>query len=262
MERVITNVQIGVMAVTQETRRLNSRERGPERNFESEIPMKRDTFSRGAFTMIARCGYPILLVMVAACAGGPTMRVVDDDDDRDPDPVALAPVPEPEPDSALVETPDATTADTLGSPAIVSDSTPEASQGYAPYGDAGESTIRRIGQWSRTGVNEARRLVIRDANTWAEFWAELGLGDRPSVDFSKDMVIAVAAGQRPTGGHEIAVKQITQTNGQLTIEVVEIRPGPNCISTTSLTQPVDVVVTPRVNSGGWSFVERQEVRAC
>jgi hypothetical protein len=212
--------------------------------------------------MIARCGYPMLVAMVAACAGGPTMRVIEDDEDRDPGPVSLAPVPESEPDSALVNPPEPAPADTVGSPPAISDSTPEPAQGYAPYGDSGELTIRRIGQWSRTGVIEARRLVIRDATRWAEFWSELGLGDRPGVDFSKDMVIAVAAGQRPSGGHEIAVKQITQTNGELTIEVVETRPGPNCIATTSLTQPVDVVVIPRVNSRGWSFVEQQEVSAC
>ncbi len=212
--------------------------------------------------MIARCGYPMLVAVVAACAGGTTMRVVEDNEDRDTGPVALAPVPESEPEPALVDSTEPATADTVGSQPAVSNSAPEPTQGYAPYGDSGELTIRRIGQWSRTGVIEARRLVIRDATTWAEFWSELGLGDRPGVDFSKDIVIAVAAGQRPSGGHEIAVKQISQTSGELTIEVVETRPGPNCIATTSLTQPVDVVVVPRVNSRGWSFVDQHEVRAC
>jgi PrcB C-terminal len=213
--------------------------------------------------MIARCGYPLLVAVVAACAGGTTMRVVEDnEEDHDTGPVALAPEPESEPEPALVDSPEPGSADTVGSPSAVSDSAPESTQGYAPYGDSGELTIRRIGQWSRTGVIEARRLVIRDATTWAEFWSELGLGDRPGVDFSKDMVIAVAAGQRPSGGHEIAVKQISQANGELTIEVLETRPGPGCIATTSLTQPVDVVVIPRVNSQGWSFVEQQEIRAC
>ncbi|HEX2250319.1 MAG TPA: protease complex subunit PrcB family protein [Gemmatimonadales bacterium] len=213
--------------------------------------------------MITRYGYPMLVVLVAAaCAGGTTMRVVDDNDDQEAGSVALAPAPDPEPDSALIESPDSAIAETPGSPASVADSTSEPSQGYAPYGDSSAFPIRRIGQWSRTGINEARRLVIRDANAWAEFWAELGLGDRPGVDFSRDLVIAVAAGQRPSGGHEIAVKQITHTNGELIIEVVETRPGPNCIATTSLTQPVDVVVIPHVTPQSWSFVERQEVRAC
>jgi hypothetical protein len=212
--------------------------------------------------MITRCGYPMLVAMLTACAGGTTMRVIEDNDDSDSGPVALAPVPESAPESALVDPPEPATSDTVDFPAAVSDSAPEPMQGYAPYGGSGELTIRRIGQWSRTGVIEARRLVIRDASTWAEFWAELGLGDRPGVDFSKDMVIAVAAGQRPSGGHEIAVKQITQANGELTIKVVEARPGPNCIATTSLTQPVDIVVIPRVNSQRWSFVDQQEVRSC
>jgi hypothetical protein len=47
--------------------------------------------------MIARCGYPMLVAVVAACAGGTTMRVVEDNEDRDTGPVALAPIPESEP---------------------------------------------------------------------------------------------------------------------------------------------------------------------
>ena len=177
-------------------------------------------------------------------------------------PEPAAPVPESEPDSTVLEAPQPELSDTLGTTSPATDSAPDPGQGYGAYGAPGELTIRRIGQWTRTGVSEARRLVIRDANTWAEFWSELGLGDRPGVDFSKDMVIAVAAGQQPTGGHEIAVKGITHAEGELTIEVLETRPGPNCMTTTALTQPVDVVVIPRVNIRSWSFVAHQEVRSC
>jgi hypothetical protein len=122
--------------------------------------------------------------------------------------------------------------------------------------------IRRIGQWTNTGINEARRMVIRDANGWAKFWSELGVGERPAVDFTRDLVIAVAAGQQPTGGHGIAVSRVGQNNGELTIEVVVTSPGPNCMTTSSLTQPVDIVVVPGVNAKGWSFVERADVRGC
>jgi hypothetical protein len=189
------------------------------------------------------------------------MRVVDDTEGES-GPVALAPVPQPEPDSSIAEAPQPMAPDTLGSSGQARDSMPDPAQGYAPYGGSEDLTIRRIGQWTRTGISEARRLVIRDANSWAEFWSELGLGDRPGVDFSRDMVIAVAAGQQPTGGHEIAVTEITHTGGELTIDVVKIVPGPNCMTTTSLTQPVDVVVVPKVNTQSWSFVEHREVRGC
>jgi hypothetical protein len=217
--------------------------------------------------MIARCGYPMILLTLAACAGGTTMRVVEDSD-QDHGPVALAPVPESEPESTMVDTltaADTLTAnspDTLPAPGFPLDSAAEAAQAYAPYGGSDDLALRRIGQWTRTGINEARRLLIRDANSWAEFWSELGLGDRPAIDFSKDVVIAVAAGQRPTGGHEIAVKQVTLSEEEVAIKVTEVRPGPDCVTTTSLTQPVDVVVVPRVDARSWSFVEHQEVRGC
>ncbi|HZN98129.1 MAG TPA: protease complex subunit PrcB family protein [Gemmatimonadales bacterium] len=203
-----------------------------------------------------RCAYSIALAALVACAGG-TMRVAEDDE-SDPGPVALAPSPE------------ASANDTMATPAPEPSAAPVAPpreqaappQGYAPYGTAGTVEIHRLGQWTRTGVSESRRLVIRDANAWAEFWSELGVGERPEVDFSRDLVIAVAAGQRPTGGHEIAVGQVAQNSGALTISVVETTPGPNCMTTASLTQPVDVVVVPSVNAKSWSFVERREVRGC
>lgn len=208
--------------------------------------------------LFRRCALLIPLVTLAACGGG-TIRVADDDDSSTgAGPVALAPTPESEPDSSAMSGP-------APAPEPTRDSMTAAGpreQGYAPYGAGSALEIRRIGQWSRTGIGESRRLVIRDANSWAEFWSELGTGDRPDVDFTKAVVVAVAAGQRPSGGYEIAVDHVTQADGELTVQVVETTPGPNCLSTSSLTQPVDVVVVPVVAPRSWSFVERKEVRGC
>jgi hypothetical protein len=206
-----------------------------------------------------RCAFLIPLVVLAACGGGSTIRVADEEGD-DPEPVSLAPTPDP-----AAEPSPPPSSETNANPETASaDTTPRLEQGYAPYGSANPAAIelRRIGQWTRTGIAEARRLVIRDANAWAEFWSELGVGDRPAVDFSRDLVVAVSAGQRPTGGYEIAISRVSQSDGQLTIEVLETAPGPNCTTTSALTQPVDVVVVPGVAAKGWSFVERNEVRGC
>jgi hypothetical protein len=191
------------------------------------------------------------------------MRVVDDDN-ADNGPVALAPAPEAGPDSTAAAAPVAAAPPSTATEpeASAAPATADSTQGYAPYGNSSDLAIRRIGQWTHTGISEARRLIIRDANAWAAFWSELGVGDRPSVDFSRDLVIAVAAGQRPSGGHEIAVTRVTENKGELQVEVVEISPGPNCMTTSSLTQPVDVVVVPGVTTRSWSFTERKEVRGC
>jgi protease stability complex PrcB-like protein len=203
--------------------------------------------------------YGILLPLAAlmACAGGRTMRVAPDDGSSDA-PVALSPTPEPGPNELpgdTVTNPPSPATDSLSTQAT-------GEKGYAAYDSGGGLELRRIGQWTRTGIGESRRLIIRDANAWASFWSELGVGDRPAVDFTRDVVVAVAAGQRPTGGYEIAVDRVRQANGELTVEVVETTPGPNCMTTTSLTQPVDVIVVPASTARSWSFVERKEVRGC
>lgn len=206
---------------------------------------------------LARYALLIPFVALSACGGG-TIRVADDPSSNNSGPVSLAPTPDSEPEPAV-----AAAAPAPAEP--VQDSTAAAgARGYSSYGAGGNSTldIKRIGQWSRTGIGESRRLVIRDANAWAEFWSELGTGDRPAVDFTKAVVVAVAAGQRPSGGYEIAVNHVRQTDGELAVEVLETSPGPNCITSSSPTQPVDVVVVPVVAPKSWSFSERKDTRGC
>lgn len=197
----------------------------------------------------------IPLAALAGCGAGRTVRVADGDTAQT-EPVALAPTPAPDRETGAAPLP------APSNQATAADSLSPNEQGYAAYGNPGSLEIRRIGQWGHTGIGEARRMVIRDANAWAAFWSELGAGDRPAVDFTKDLVVAVASGQRSTDGYEIAVDRVSQADGQLTIEVVETNPGPNCLTTTSLAQPVDVVLVPAAGARSWSFLERKEIRAC
>jgi hypothetical protein len=206
-----------------------------------------------------RFGSLLPLGLLLACAGGTSMRVSKDDAGGD-EPVALSPAPESGP------APTERTGDSLAStPAPETDSAAALAgqeSGYSSYGNGTSMELKRIGQWTRTGVGEARRLIIRDANAWAQFWSELGVGEQPTVDFTRDVVVAVAAGQRPTGGYEIAIDRVRENNGELTIEVVETAPGPNCMTTASLTQPVDVIAIPSLTFQSWSFSERKAVRGC
>jgi len=139
----------------------------------------------------ARYGILVPLAAVLACAGGTTMRVAQDDGGGDA-PVALSPTPD-EGSSPSADT----VTQTPTAPADTSMREAPKTQGYAAYGNVGALELKRIGQWTRTGIAEARRLVIRDANAWAGFWSELGVGERPAVDFSHNLVVAFSAGQPP-----------------------------------------------------------------
>ena len=214
--------------------------------------------------MTQRLGVALVL-MLTGC-GGSTLRVAQDDTGNGA-PVSLAPAPDSEPDSAVstgkdsaAVVPPLTPSQTVASDSARPDSS--VAQGYAPSAQGAELEVRRIGEWTNTGISESRRLVIRDANAWAGFWAELGVGERPAVDFTKDLVLVVAAGQRSTGGYGIEIERVTQTGGALTVEVQETSPGPNCVTTSALTQPVDVVLVPGAGVHSWSFTERKEVQGC
>jgi protease stability complex PrcB-like protein len=201
------------------------------------------------------CPALVYLMVLAGCAGATTMRVDHENGDEESSGesgVTIAPAATVSPDSG-----------TRDSAAFTPDGQqPAAGQGYAGYGGPAAIAIRRIGQWSHTGIGESRRLVIRDPEGWTAFWSELGVGERPAVDFTRDAVIAVAAGQRRSGGYEIAVSQVSDSAGELTIEVLETSPGPECSVAAALSQPVDVVVVPAVKTQRWSFVEQQLVRSC
>jgi hypothetical protein len=124
--------------------------------------------------------------------------------------------------------------------------------------------IRRIGQWSTSGVTSPARLIIRDDAAYAQFWASLGpaAGARPSVDFTRDIVVAVAAGQQSTGGHTIAIQQARQVGSGLAIDVLETAPPPGCATTQALTQPVDVVVVEAASVATWSFSDHRATGGC
>ena len=109
--------------------------------------------------------------------------------------------------------------------------------------------FRTIGDGYYGAYAQQGALVIRDASTWAEVLPKLdlrspggGIGAPvPAIDFSKEMVIVVALGQRPSGGFSVRVQQILGTSSELVVKAAEERPGPTCAVTLAITRPLAVV---------------------
>ena len=114
------------------------------------------------------------------------------------------------------------------------------------------------------GFKTAERTVIRSEAAWREAWAKLNESPptaAPAVDFSRDMLLLAALGQRNTGGYAVQIASANVTNGVLRVEVVETRPGIGCMTTQALTCPVAVARVPR-HDGAVEFVDRVDVRDC
>ena len=181
-----------------------------------------------------------------------------------PEPSAPSPVAAPAPaaDPAPATPPPSAEPAPAAQPPSAAPAPAAAAAPYAPYDASGALPIRRIGQWTASGISSPERKVIRDDSTYAQFWGALGAGQRPAVDFSRDVVVAVAAGQRPSGGHAIAVERVARAGKGLMVEVVETVPGPGCWTTQQLTQPVDVVVVAAADAPTWSFSDQTRTQAC
>jgi hypothetical protein len=187
--------------------------------------------------------YALLALVLAACgpAAAPPVGGVPPEAPPAPPPSAPSPPVDPVPPPANPGPP------------------PDA---YEATGVEGDLEVRRLGGWNRSPYQRRERQVIRDAEALERAWAALGSQEQQQVDFANDLVILVAAGQRPSGGHEIAVRRAALENGRLLIEVVETRPGAGCSVTMGLTQPVEVVAVRAARAERWEFMEREESRDC
>jgi len=102
-----------------------------------------------------------------------------------------------------------------------------------------------------SGLQEVRREVVRDEAAWVRLWAQIHENVAPQpplppVAFSRDMLIAVAAGTRPTGGFDIKIQSVALRGANLEVAVHETCPAPGDRVTLGQTQPVEVVRLARL----------------
>lgn len=92
-------------------------------------------------------------------------------------------------------------------------------------------------------------LVLRDEAAWASFWSQHRSRhspdpERPVVDFTKDMVVAVGLGDRPSGGYGVKA-QLAMEHGRLVVTAVEHMPAEGCPAPAIITQPTHIVSVAR-----------------
>ncbi len=108
-----------------------------------------------------------------------------------------------------------------------------------------EVAFSEITSGSVSQVTEQKNYAVRALDAFNDLWNKIGqTPPPPKVDFTKNDVIAVFAGQKPTGGYAIKVEKIMDMNGKRVVSIVLTQPGPNCMNTEALTSPYDVVKVP------------------
>ena len=118
--------------------------------------------------------------------------------------------------------------------------------------------------WS--GVKDSVRLVVRDSGAWQAVWdriqAKQSAVRRPTIDFSREMVIVVGLGSRGSTGHSIEVDSILayESSGVIEVHLTKTQPMAGTEVGMLATAPLDAVRLPR-HRGDVRFVEQQRERS-
>jgi len=114
------------------------------------------------------------------------------------------------------------------------DSSPQVSHiSFTKLAEGTQSSVVTRTNYLVTSTDELERLwKLIDATT-----------PSPEIDFSKDAVVAVFAGEKPTTGHAISVTKIEDTEERMVL-VTLAEPGGDCMTGQALTTPYEIVIVP------------------
>jgi hypothetical protein len=113
---------------------------------------------------------------------------------------------------------------------------------------AGAVAFKTIDQASRSGVGEARDVVIRDGAKWSALWTEhAGPSPIPFVDFDRQMVIGVFLGKKENGCYATSISSVSLSGNKLSVLHSDTVPGPGVLCTLAITSPAHLVVVDRTD---------------
>jgi len=109
--------------------------------------------------------------------------------------------------------------------------------------------VRSLDKGAMSGVDTARQVSVRTADQWEALWREHGSPrQRPAVDFSKELVVAVFMGTRSTAGFATEIVGYRSAGPGLKDVIVEYRetvPSRDSITAQILTAPHHIAVIPK-----------------
>jgi hypothetical protein len=84
---------------------------------------------------------------------------------------------------------------------------------------------------------------------------------KPAIDLSHQSIIVAALGERASGGFGIHIDSIRSAGEGRDVFVTTTTPGPSCMTTQTLTQPVHIVAAP-VSAVSTRCVETETTKNC
>jgi hypothetical protein len=110
----------------------------------------------------------------------------------------------------------------------------------------GSPTLRTIDRGDRSQIMSARQVVARTQAEWDALW-RAHLPERPpaAIDLSKEMVVGVFLGSKPTAGYSVSIVSVAEEGGALRVRYRETLPPADAITAQVITYPYQIVAIPK-----------------
>jgi len=105
---------------------------------------------------------------------------------------------------------------------------------------------RTVAKGWQSHVDEPRQIVVRAAEEWSELGHMID-PDRqlPEVDFSREMVVGVFLGTKPTSGFGVEIAAVRDQADALVVQYREAHPHPGLMVAQVLSSPYHLVAIPK-----------------
>ena len=119
------------------------------------------------------------------------------------------------------------------------------------------SEPRTVDKGDQSNIDEAKQVAIRSDAEWSTLWTRHG-GERkkPAVDFSREMVVGIFMGSRPTAGYTTTILSAFNKDGKMLVRYQETIPAKGTMTAQIITSPYHLVAVPRV-TGSVTFEKAQ-----
>lgn len=112
----------------------------------------------------------------------------------------------------------------------------------APASGPHEVAFRRIESGQQSSLQEPTRGYVTTASEWATFWSSHSQEPAPSVDFARETVAYVFAGERSNTCWAVRANEaIDDGAGTTTLRYTLHAPSPNMMCGDAITYPYDIV---------------------
>lgn len=129
---------------------------------------------------------------------------------------------------------------------VLSACTPGADGPMAVGNEDQQQAFRTVAEGAYSSVSQRTVAVLRDEASWKAFASQLGPGSAlDAVDWGKEQLLVLFAGERTSGGYRVEVTRIIAAGGAPVVNVTEVQPHATCATTQALTYPFAVIAMPR-----------------